>query len=598
LIYNLLDTFKKAYHIKGDDLVIENHRLKEGLYIKVCEDGTMKSTIIKKDSTVDSNYEWFRKADFYSNLINTNKYIGDKKIHSNNYLTFFIKEKNFKKEKFPKDVSERINKYYKTLEEDKKNNLLMKFINKNEKELDSSYIKKIIVDEMDKEKLKHSKQFILENSDLIFGEIRQFKESDFVKKKSTKKEKEELYIKIYFDYNDWSIYELESKRYLYPRIFNKSEVKTFRTLDKRLYGISNLNVALDDKKSYLKHKNRKDIYPNYIEFNDAVSLYKYSVWLLSNKLGRNFKPFDYDYRIPLKEIKNSNTDSILINMKNNQGNIEFVDFEIIPGFEDNVNFQIHNYVQGSFYNKEIKGYIEPNYRNYNNKNRQDVLKAINDHLYNNKLKQSFNSDLKDIKPPRWGSKKFCNIILLTKESVYNYIYKDDGNGIKNSIDKLYINLVIDGIKRGKEQGVNSFNTYMALKILFDLRGDELVKKIKEMRNNIEKTILDKETHDLEDIYEYSYLAGQISYYLMNQSKSKNKNHDVVERICNYKNVSKINDELKFWFKRYGHAIRMNYSKFNKALSMTLAFNKEKEIDEDIFLAGYLGDNIFYNREER
>lgn len=574
MIYNLLDTFKKAYSIKGDDLVIENHKLKEGLYIKIKPAETMESTIITKDSIEDEIYEWFRKADFYSCIINTNKAVKDKKIHSNNYLTLFIKKKIFygdKEESLTKEeLIEKIKIYYDTLESDKYNN---------------ESIERDLGKKLDQEKFEYCKKIILKEIEKIYDVIIK-NDKDF-----------DNYVRIYFDFDDWNLYKLEFNRYLYPNVFNASKYNV--SIDNNLYGLSNMNMGLNSKKPYLEHKTTKCKAPFYIEVTDAIILYKYAMWLQSNKLGPNFKPFDYDYKIPLKDYKKSQTDVYLMDLRNKNGEIEFRDFDIIPGFEEKIDLEIYNYISGSYTDINTKTIIRPEYSDirYNGKRRECIINALNDFLYNKRLTQSFKVDFKDIKPPKWGNKKVCNILIMSRDAVFNYAYKNDVDGMRASVKKLYRDLVIEQIKQGKKKGIDGLNTYIALKKLFKLGGEKLVKKLKEIRDEIEAFIRNKDNHDLEDKFQYSFLAGQICYYLINQSKSKNKNHDVVERICNDKKVSKINDELKFWFKRYGHAISLNFPKFNKAFSMVLGFDKSEEIDEDIFLAGYLGDNIFYKKEE-
>jgi CRISPR-associated protein Csh1 len=575
LIYNLLDTFKKAYEIKGDDLVIENHKLKEGLYIKIKSDQTMESVIITKDSVEDEIYEWFRKADFYSCIINTNKAVKDKKIHSNNYLTLFIKKKIFygdEKDTLPKEILlEKIEEYFKVLYDDKYNN---------------ESIDKDLGEKLDQEKFEYCKKFILEKIDLIYDAIIEMnKEFD-------------NYVKIYFDFNDWKSYELEFNRYLYPNVFNSSNYNVL--VENELYGLSNMNMGLNSKKPYLEHKTLKCKVPFLIEVKDALILYKYGMWLQSNKLGPNFKAFDYDYKIPLKDYKRSETDVYYMNLKNKNGEIEFGDFDIIPGFEEKIEFEIYNHIEGSYYDMNMKERVSPVYDDarYNGKRRECFLNALNDFLYNKRLSQSFRVDFKDIKPPKWGNKKVCNILIMSRDAVFNYVYKDDVNGLKAFVKKYYLDLVVEQIKIGRIKGIDALNTYIAIKKLFELGGEKIVKKIKELRSEIEAFIKDQEKHDLLDKYQYSFLAGQISYYLMDQSKAASKNHDVIERICNYKNVSRVNDELRFWFKRYGHAVPLRSRKFNKAFSMVLGFNKSETIDEDIFLAGYLGDNIFYKGEEK
>ena len=42
MIYDLLEVFRKEYEEKGDKLILDNYELKEGLYIKVNSDETIK----------------------------------------------------------------------------------------------------------------------------------------------------------------------------------------------------------------------------------------------------------------------------------------------------------------------------------------------------------------------------------------------------------------------------------------------------------------------------------------------------------------------------------------------------------------------------
>ncbi len=98
MIDNLLEAFKKAYEQYGDEFISDHHKLDEGLYIRISPDGNMDSHIIKKDKendSVDEIYKWFQKRDFISKYLESNKAIQTKPIklvHSNNYLTWFVKK--------------------------------------------------------------------------------------------------------------------------------------------------------------------------------------------------------------------------------------------------------------------------------------------------------------------------------------------------------------------------------------------------------------------------------------------------------------------------------------------------------------------------
>ncbi len=576
MIYNLLESFKRAYEVKGDDLIIENHNLKEGLYIRINKGLELQPLIIQKDSTKDKLFEWFRKADFYSSIINTNKAVSDKKIHSCNYLSLFIKKKTIigdEKETLPKNiVLDKIEKYFDMLISEKYNS------------------KKISEDlglEMDNEKYRFCRDMLINRYDEIYSIIEGI-EGKF-----------NNYVKIFFDFEDWDLYKLESNRYLYQKVFNSDKYNEI--IDDELFGLSNMNMGLNSKKPFLEHRTLKCRVPFMMNVGDALLLFKYSIWLKNNRFGPNFKSFDYDYKVPLKDSNVSETeitpDSFYLYFSNKNGEIEFSDFDIIPAFHQKIDFTIKNYIKASYYSNESKAVVVPEYNRFNGENRNDFLVALDENLYRNKLKNSFKADLKDIKPPNWGSKELCNILILTKQQVFDFINKNDVSGLRASIDKYFRFLVLENLKQGKKRGIDALNTYIALKIFFDLGGKEIMGKIRELREKINDYINDDNVHELDDIYQYSYLAGQIAYYLMSQSKAANKTHDVAAKVVNYTNVGAVNGELKYWFVRYGHAVKFGHEKFNNAFSMVVAHNKEDKVDEDIFLAGYLGNNIFYKGKE-
>jgi CRISPR-associated protein Csh1 len=576
VIYNLLQNFKKAYEIKGDDLIIENHNLKEGLYIRVNNALEFEHFIVKKDCTKDKLFEWFRKADFYSCIINTNKSVADKKIHSCNYLSLFIKKKILigdEKETLSKDVIlQKITNYFDKLYGDDYN---------------SEKIAKDLGKEIDEEKYNFCRDMMINGYDKIYSMVESLQG------------KFDNYIKIFFDFQDWEIYELESSRYLYQKVFNSDKYNLF--INDKLFGLSNMNMGLNAKKPFLEHKTLRCKVPFMISAEDALLLFKYSLWLKNNRLGSNFKSFDYDYTVPLSE-SNTNKDEIIkdsfyLYFSNKNGEIEISDFDIIPSFHEKIDFYIKNYIKASYYNRSIDDVVVPSYNKFNGENRADFLAALDENLYIGKLKESFKTELKDIKSPKWGSKKFCNILILTKQQIFDFVNKNAPSGLRESVDKYLRFLILENIKLSKKRGIDACNTYIALKIFFDLGGNEKVQEIKEIRSSMGDYIKNKDVHNLDDIDQYSYLAGQIAYYLMSQSNASNRNHDVIQKVLNYTNVEAVNGELKYWFKRYAHAIPRGYEKFNRAFAMVIAHNKGSRVDEDLFLAGYLGDNIFYEGKE-
>src|SRR5699024_10279628 len=130
LINDLLSLFKKSYEKHGDKAILDNYTLKDGLYIRINKDNSKNFLIIKAKKDKEGNidyleeneineknmelYEWFKTRDYYSSLLEMNKAIDPKKkIHSNNYMTLFIKKDNLlgSNSLSTKEIMERIEQY-------------------------------------------------------------------------------------------------------------------------------------------------------------------------------------------------------------------------------------------------------------------------------------------------------------------------------------------------------------------------------------------------------------------------------------------------------------------------------------------------------
>ena len=135
MLKECVDIFYKKYKNSGEEkLITATYKLDEGDYFIVKENGSYEHIKIEKNSNSDSveKYDYLAQRDYLSKLLDMNKPIDDKKqIHSNNYLTFFIKNPTLQEKKDILD--EIIKKYYETLK-----NPLLKY-NKGEKQ--KAYIK-------------------------------------------------------------------------------------------------------------------------------------------------------------------------------------------------------------------------------------------------------------------------------------------------------------------------------------------------------------------------------------------------------------------------------------------------------------------------
>ena len=258
------EKLKKAAERTGDmdQLILDNYILEEGIYLIVNKDGSVQTPVeIKKDKKTKKlvnqpmNYEKICLYDYYSQLVSMDKPQDPKKvIHSNNYLSFWVKQESFQNGKMNLEA---VDRYFDILANPRK-----KYTNKQDRKMYENIEKEI--GEIDQEKLERNRKWIKEN---IFS-LQKY-EISLDKKK---------YLKIFFEEED-QIYIKEGKRYLFTKIFNKNKYNMER--EDKIFGIPSNNMNLNEDKTYLEHKDRKLVVPYLISVEEAMIQKKFFDYLLN-----------------------------------------------------------------------------------------------------------------------------------------------------------------------------------------------------------------------------------------------------------------------------------------------------------------------------
>jgi len=563
MIYDLLEVFREAYEEKGDNLILDNYELKEGIYIKVKASGDIESYIVKRknreliftDSEGGLNhtaYEWLKERDYYSSYLNSNKSFHDKKIHNVNYLSLFMKIESFISEDPKKIIKENaIKEQFKNLCN------YQKFMKKNsskEKEiLDTPKFKKQLFDRERRKDIVKKYRWIRDN---LTSTVELAKEHEI-----------KNYIKIFFD-EPIKKYKEESEIYYAIKIFN--DITYSKKIEDEVFGLSDSNMGLNSKKPFLEQKTRKEKAPFLLKKEDALLAKKFFDWLKFQK---------FMDKTPL-------SDEFFINR-------DFRDKDLIIDF-DHIPLKINKLLEPIVIKNHLliskgKVLIEDETIVYLN----HLEDKIDEVLYNRQLKNNYHGEVY-----KKLDNRFSSLIYSTRDAMVNYFKKYDDRGFYVVIKKYATYLAIEHLVRSR-----FLQAGLCLNLKFSLleyKKEEKIMDIKEMQEKMIDKLLDNNYNKLE-IEEFFYLCGQIARYLVNQSKKNEKKGDMLEPYLRANGSEKLKRVIEMDYFKYKHEIGLGFVKFNNAMSLIMSYKGNDKLslskNMDSFLVGALSENIFYMKKK-
>ena len=569
MIYDILDEFRKLYNEKGDELILGSYTLKDGLYVKIKKDGSceyFEAKTLKNREKIFLNslgkedtktYNWFKKVDYYSSYLNSNKAFFDKKLHNINYLSLYFKAEN------SSYVKDKIREHYLHLLSFKK------FKDKKEKDILKLYENYIKNFSRKRDIVKKYKRVNEKYNQII-------NESEKLEIKN--------YIKIFFE-EDLSLYKKESEIYLSLKIFN--DIKYNEKVGDDIYGLSNANMGLNSKKPFLENKSKTFSVPFLINSGNALLLKKFFDWL-------KLQPYRYENKESIDRYLNE--ENFYIQKKTKNDEAEIVDFDYIPLKSNDVKKDFKSiYVKNHLKIKKDKRIIE----DYEIKTLNHLEQKVNELFYNNQLIYNYYKDSKDIKVNAYLSKELQSILFITKFSMNNYFrkyYKDD---FLSTIKKYGTSCVLDAFLNGRE-----FKAKEALNLKFAIlqnEGERIV-NVELMVENIELRLAEVENNRMLQKEEFLFLSGQWAYYLLSQSKASDRTFSLAEHYFRIRTIDKLKYALKNDLNKYKHSINMDAKKVRKAISLITSYESDKlrlsDYELDVFLVGFTVENVFYKKNKK
>lgn len=603
---DLIDIFNVQYNAKGEKLITDNYTLADGTYIMVNTDGNIKyqKEFDKKVNQI-IEFEEFITRDYLSKYLESNKSIEKSKlIHSNNYMSFFIKKETLNLEEFAKKkkkanikefILECIDDYFNVLENPK---------NKYSKKKEALKLYKEIEEQLglsNVEKVNYCRNWIKENIFQIGENLKDYKG----------------YLKIFFDF-PIEEYEKESNRYIIPNIYNSNDYNT--EFNGEILGLPNNNMGMNSKKPYLANKTRKNNMPYLINKEDVLiqkKFYDYLYNLVNN--GVNNVYFDITNKIikPLykdeetkrhKEKVEKGLRAYYLRIQKGK-EVEIHDFDIITNYNTEITaLEIKEEIVNE--NIRVKSKLLEN----GGKKITSIysLEKLVDRIYFNKfLVNNYFTPIKDLKI---NDSKVLEQMALTKDAWFSFIYKGNVNQIKSMFKKSSMELIKNSIANGYV--VKAFEQFVlreAILDYFELNKDRKVSnidggrrmgdfikpindKLRQKINIKEKDIRENRVTQgvIESDEEYYFAVGQFISYLFSLSKANTKKQSLINPFLNCKSDKRLKELLERLYKKYNHAIEGNYGRASSLNRMIIGYiPKESKVKTDILIAGYLYSSLIY-----
>mgnify|MGYP006985657149 CR=1 FL=1 len=491
------------------NLVLNTIILADGDYVLVHSDGTYdveKIKYSKKDHCLiekpeDEIYDKLCFYDYQSQLVSMNKpQDPGKTIHSNNYLSLFVKKESFNNGKMNDEAIER---YFKALENPQ----------------------------------------------------------------------------LYID---------EGNRYLLTKIFNCNDYNVYD--NGTVYGLPNYNLQLNAKKPFLENKTRMHKIPYMVSLEDALLQKQFFDYLLNRvSTGKSnvYINEDDDKRIYcLDNTENIDKGFNGFYLKTKKGKeLEIHYMDVVTDYKQ--------YLNPLFDFENVIGALDDEcYREY--KYRNDVEKLINNILFSKYLINNYFTAPDDIKGIKTDSVYKSNL-LTCRNAIFAWTRAGRVDNIGYILPKAALGVVINSIRKEYIRlAQKQLNLYFALDKYFNKQENNM----ENVRESLRTKINSEHQNVIENDLEYSFAVGQALAYLQSKSKAKNKTQDIINQFIVIRNDRVLKIKLKQFYRRYNYSLFVGKTRFNYMFSMIMEYLDVNKIDQGMLLAGYLGENLIYEKGEK
>ena len=494
------------------------------------------------------------------------------------------------------------------------------------------YDKEVLISELKEQYFKIAEQYINKEKEehvKWFHCFREFMLEQFPDFITKRKEYEDLKagatINVYLKNPSIDDFKETHEAYLKEKVFNKEKYNL--TFNDTIYGISDSLSLFQDKKPFLQHQTAPLKYNFRVQGSDAMKLWKFFQMQKNRQLPNPMPVF----------VDKPELNDRVVSLYNNEGKKAYS--EIVRELIENHQVDLQNYYLIFFHNGYKKSRVVDldfvpvfkyhlnglqlqeifplggKLRNLSVKNVFDFQNNVINKVFNNQLVQNTKNnglwlryfDDLEVKPEYGLTDTIYHLLYKYRKAIYDYVYKSRHQEITcRMFDEMVLLSVLDDIAHD-EEGDKNFSIKQKLNIWFSLYNhfnnqhknrEDMASKIPELMEKCRKVAHHGENLS-EDPAEFAFAAGQLIYYLLDQSESSNKSHALLEPFLQKSKTELLQDSISNTINTYKHAINFGKGRFERLSKEVLAYETNVNIKklQRYLLAGYFADSVIYEKNE-
>ncbi|TWH48779.1 hypothetical protein [Sporomusa sp. KB1] len=622
------EKFSSNIQEKFPPIIQDNYKLKEGIFIRLNVNQSWEDQVasfeqnhfIIRRQEEPQNTEllnWFKCQDYLSSLVDMNKPVDSKKqVHSNNPLALFMKREVFLAEKQggKYTTQENLERYLLATGSDpvrqKWLEMIPKVKSRSSKDNSQREVKPSVNGLAKELQFFQQSEYAVALTYLdscerlqLIGQITKWYHTNLaVLTEYIGQLPFKNYVKLFFTFDSPAptlvceqIYAFEYVLYTIPKIFNSNDYNQLVAAE--LVGLPSFDMTMNSKKPFMEHKTMRSQAPERVTLQQAMMAKQTTEWLAAAKppYATNKIGYESGFVPPTGHVPPEGTFHVYMDGKYNE----------LYGFE-NVPFPPTTTVQVEWLNilqlKDPAG-DEKYYETI--QTAEALQKTISSRFFRGRLNHSFILNEPDVKAGEFTA-LMAALYLQSRQAFHDWFYKGTTVSLRGIFAKVTFRLLVEQFIHVETSRIaelaDAFNLRLSIQMAIDDKGGKIMAdRIKGTMDSLRDKLVNEGLVVCANDEEFYFMAGQLAYYLISQSRTQKITGEMYEPFLRAKNGHQLKKRLEEAYMLYKHEIFSGYRRFNQAFSLVLGYVPETDNQgsaRELLLAGIFADNLLFEKNAK